>query len=93
MLPPPLPPQLLKQLNRPHEAVLQFSWALEFNRGGSANQVRDRGVGGREGRGCNGAAVFDTGHHVPLLPTALGFASSLACDWELCMHSVMSSDT
>ena len=29
--------------------MLQFSWALDFNRGGSANQVSDTAVGGREG--------------------------------------------
>ncbi len=36
-----LPRQLLKKLNRPHEAVLQFSWALDFNRSSGNTQIRE----------------------------------------------------
>ena len=74
-------PQLLKQLNRPHEAVLQFSWALDFNRGGPVNQVsgtlvREGGgrEGGREGmEGSREISLIDRvtgGLHVAFLPTA-----------------------
>lgn len=30
-------PQLLKKLKRPHEAVLNFSWALDFSRHSGGN--------------------------------------------------------
>ena len=33
--------QILKRLNRSHEAVLQFSWALDFSQTGSNSQLRE----------------------------------------------------
>lgn len=33
--------QILKKLNRPHEAVLQFSWALDFSRSGTSSHIRE----------------------------------------------------
>lgn len=37
----PIPLQVLKKLNRDHEACLQFSWALDFSRSGSSSQLRE----------------------------------------------------
>ena len=33
--------QLLKKLKRPHEAVLNFSWALDFSRHGTNSHIRE----------------------------------------------------
>lgn len=33
--------QLLKKLKRPHEAVLNFSWALDFSRHGGNSHIRE----------------------------------------------------
>lgn len=38
---PSLPPQLLKKLKRPHEAVLNLSWALDFSRSGGSCHIRE----------------------------------------------------
>lgn len=35
------PFQILKKMNRLHEAVLQFSWALDFSRSGASRHIRE----------------------------------------------------
>lgn len=34
--------QILKSLNRSHEAVLQFSWALDFSRSVPSSHIREQ---------------------------------------------------
>ena len=64
-LPLSLSPQLLKKLKRAHEAVLNFSWALDFSRHGGSSHIQEEvdemyQVSGAEGR--NGEEDFFVHH-------------------------------
>jgi tetratricopeptide (TPR) repeat protein len=57
--------KLLKKLKRPHEAVLNFSWALDFSRHGGNSHIReevDEMYQVSEGEGGNGGEDFFIPH-------------------------------